>query len=531
MASLTKTTTTTPKRKFWGSKQIIARYRNLGLSALLFLFTVLLLIGYLSPFGYMGVTSIKTKPQITEKSILPQSPIVYRYEGDPYPEWSVLTGTKYPLYYVPDENGAVHEWALIAETDEATIFLDPANVREGVIEWVGDPSTLEPVTEAKTFTYVGTGYREEGVVRGTKYQLYDVPIDGETQRLAHFKSEGDTHYFLNPADSEGGIVEWQGDLATATVIEEALTYTHRGKKIPEVVVQPGTDYPLYEVPTVDGGTQRWAMVQKGIPGQTETYFIDPENLDAGLLAWSEQPFADQQRPDARPIKQFDAHWENFSQAWREVGFPRLLFNTIGIAVLGMIGTVISCTLVAYAFTRFPIPFKNVLFIILLSTIILPKQVTLVPTYFVFSQVLGWTGTWLPLIVPHFFANAYNVLLLRQYFATLPIELDEAAMIDGAGPFRILISVIIPQAWPAIVAVSLFHFVFAWNDYFEPLIYTLGNPEIRPLSVGIQVFNFVYDQQPQLIQATALMGLVIPVVLFFLAQRVFMRGVIMTGVDK
>ncbi len=525
------TTQTQKKRKYWGSKKIIARYRNLGLSALLFLFTTLLLIGYLSPFGYMGVTSVKTKPQITEKSILPQSAVIYHYDGEQYPEWSVLTGTRYPLYYVPDENSAIHEWALIATLDEETIFLDPANAREGAFEWAGDPSALEPVTEPETFAYVGTGYREEGVVRGTPYPLYDVTVDGGMQRLALFKSEGDTHFFLNPDDPEGGIVEWQGDLSAATEIERPLTYTHRGKKIPEVVLQPGMDYPLYEVPTVDGGTQRWAMVQEGVPGQTETYFIDPENLDAGLLAWSEQPFSDEQRPNARPVKQYDAHWENFSYAWREVGFPRLLFNTIGIAVLGMIGTVISCTLVAYAFTRFPLPFKGALFMVLISTIILPKQVTLVPTYFVFSQILGWTGTWLPLIVPHFFANAYNVLLLRQYFSTLPIELDEAAMIDGAGPFRILISVIIPQAWPAIVAVSLFHFVFAWNDYFEPLIYTLGNPSIRPLSVGIQVFNFVYDQQPQLIQATALMGLVIPVVLFFLAQRVFMRGVIMTGVDK
>ena len=525
------TRTATPKRKLWGSKFIIARYRNVGLGALLFLFTVLLLIGYLSPFGYMGVTSIKTKPQITQKSILPKSAVVYHYEGEQYPEWSVLTGTKYPLYFVPDESGVVREWALIAELDESTIFIDPANAREGVIEWAGDPSTLEPVTEGETFTYVGTGYRDEGVVRGTPYPLYEVPVDGGMQQLALFKSEGDTHYFLNPADPEDGIVQWQGDLASATELEKALTYMHRGKKIPEIVLQPNMDYPLYEVPTVDGGVQRWAMVQEGIPGQTETTFIDPENLDEGLLAWSEQPFADQQRSTAFPVQQFDAHWENFSQAWREVGFPRLLFNTLCIAILGMIGTVISCTLVAYAFTRVPLPFKNVLFIVLISTIILPKQVTLVPTYFVFSQVLGWTGTWLPLIVPHFFANAYNVLLLRQYFTTLPIELDEAAMIDGAGPFRILISVIIPQAWPAIVAVSLFHFVFAWNDYFEPLIYTLSNPSIRPLSVGIQVFNFVYDQQPQLIQATALMGLIIPVVLFFLAQRVFMRGIIMTGVDK
>ncbi len=520
-----------PKRdNYWGSKLIVAKYRNLGLGALLALFTLLILLAYLSPFGYMTVTSAKNKRQITEKTIFPLSPVVYQYEGEEYPEWSVITGTKYPLYHVPADDGTVQEWALIKELDDRVIFMDPDDPQAGVIEWTGDPATLEPATEPVTFLYVGTSYADEGVVRGSEYPVYEIPLDGATQELALFKSEDGTHYFLDTADPESGIVTWEGDLSIAALLEKPITYTYRGKKIPEVVLQPGAEYPLYEVPAPDGGTQRWAMVREGV-GAVETYFIDPDNLDAGILAWSEQPFAAEQSPTANPVRQFDPQLENFEEAWNSVNFPRHIYNTFMIAVLGVIGTVISCIFVAYAFTRFPLPFKNVLFMVLMSTIILPKQVTLVPTYFVFSQVLGWTGTWLPLIVPHFFANAYNVLLLRQYFRTLPIELDEAAMIDGAGPFRILVSVIIPQSWPAIVAVSLFHFVFAWNDYFEPLIYTLSNPKIAPISVAIQRFNFVYDQQPHLIQATALMALIPPVVLFFLAQRVFMRGVVMTGVDK
>ena len=195
-----------------------------------------------------------------------------------------------------------------------------------------------------------------------------------------------------------------------------------------------------------------------------------------------------------------------------------------------IGTLLSCIMVAYAFARFPLPFKGALFMILIATIILPKQVLLVPTY-AFFDLIGWTGTWLPLIVPHFFANAFNVFLLRQYFLQLPRELDEAAMIDGAGPLRILTSVIIPQSYPVIIAVALFHIVFAWNDYFEPLLYTLGKPNLQPISVGIQQFNFIYSQQPHLIQATALLGMILPVLLFFFSQRFFMRGVVITGVDK
>jgi multiple sugar transport system permease protein len=135
------------------------------------------------------------------------------------------------------------------------------------------------------------------------------------------------------------------------------------------------------------------------------------------------------------------------------------------------------------------------------------------------------------MVPHFFANAYNVFLLRQFFLTLPRELDESAMIDGAGPFRILWSVILPQSFPVLVAVSLFHIVFAWNDYFGPLIYLSTARENWPISVALSNFNGIYGSEPQLIQAGALMALILPVLLFFVAQRFFIQGIVITGVDK
>ena len=167
---------------------------------------------------------------------------------------------------------------------------------------------------------------------------------------------------------------------------------------------------------------------------------------------------------------------------------------------------------------------------MLATIILPFQVTLIPSYAVYLQ-LGWVGTWLPLIVPHFFANAYNVFLLRQYFLTIPRELDEAAMIDGAGPLRILTAVVVPQAKAAIVAVTLFHFFWAWNEYFLPLIYLQSQPDLQPLAVGLARFNALYSQEPTLIQAAAILAMALPVAVFFLAQRAFMRGIVVTGVDK
>ncbi len=289
---------------------------------------------------------------------------------------------------------------------------------------------------------------------------------------------------------------------------------------PKSISYQGQDVPIYKVPT-DAGLKELALVKKG---PKSSQFVDPANPDAGVITWPGN------WRTLELVQTFNPRFQNFPDAWNLANFPRMFRNTLAIAVAGMIGTLLSCICVAYAFARFPIPGKNILFIILIATIILPTQVTLIPTYAFFATI-GWTGTWLPLIVPHFFANAYNVFLLRQFFLTLPRELDEAAMIDGAGPFRILRSVIIPQAWPVIIAVAVFHFIFAWNDYFSPLIYLLSTPELQPISVGIQIFNFQYGPQPEMVQATSLMAMVLPLAIFFLAQRVFMRGVIITGVEK
>lgn len=290
---------------------------------------------------------------------------------------------------------------------------------------------------------------------------------------------------------------------------------------PEVITYQEKEYPVYKVPFEDGSVRELALFKKG---RQTSQFIDPANLDAEPIEWQGNWRSLDQVTTLAP------HFENFGTAWEAINFPRLFGNTIAIALIGVVGTLLSCIAVAYAFARFPIPGKNILFIILIGTIILPRQVTLIPTYALFAKI-GWTGTWLPLTVPHFFANAYNVFLLRQFFMTLPRELDEAAMIDGANPFTVLVRVIIPQSWPAIISVGLFHFIFAWNDYFGPLLYLLGKPELQPISVGVQVFNFQYGSRPELVQATSLMAMVLPLVIFFFAQKIFMRGVVITGVEK
>jgi multiple sugar transport system permease protein len=289
---------------------------------------------------------------------------------------------------------------------------------------------------------------------------------------------------------------------------------------PLTATYQGAEYPLYTV-TIDGVTRNLMLVVKG---REQSTFVDPADASATEIVWQGR---------WRTLNQawtFAPALDTFTTTWSQLNFPKVLFNTAGIAVLSTLAAVISSALVAYGFSRFRFPGKNIMFIILIATIILPFQVTLIPTYVIFTR-LGWNGTWLPLIVPHLFANAYNVFLLRQYFMSIPRDLVEAAIIDGASPFRILRSVILPLSVPAIVAVSLFHFFFAWNDFFLPLLYLAGKPELQPLSVAIQRYNELYLTQPTLIQAAALMTMAVPVVVFFLAQRAFMRGVVITGVEK
>ncbi len=283
----------------------------------------------------------------------------------------------------------------------------------------------------------------------------------------------------------------------------------------------GKEYDLYKVPDENGVTHNWAMFKKG---REESLFLDPENPDAGPVTW-----VGKWRTLDRVWK-FYINWGNFVRVWTELRMPLLLWNTVVIATLGTIGTTVSCTIVAYGFSRFRFPGKDAIFTVLIGTIILPGFVTLIPTYTIFYR-MGWVGTWLPLIVPHFFANAFNVFLLRQFFMTIPHALDEAAMIDGANPLQILVKVVLPQSLPVIVAVAVGHFLWSWNNYFDPLIYLLSERDLHPIALGIQSYNSLYGTEPHLIQASSLLGLLLPVALFFFAQRYFIQGIVFTGVEK
>jgi multiple sugar transport system permease protein len=303
---------------------------------------------------------------------------------------------------------------------------------------------------------------------------------------------------------------------TALKTEEQLA---NGRTLPmsqQTTTIDGTEYPVLDVP-FDDGSRSLALVK---PGRKESTFVDPAAPDTEIVwegNWRTLPAS----------YNLDPKFENFTSAWDKLGFLRLIRNTMIIAGIGMAGTIIASTLVAYGLSRFRIRFKGLILGTLLATIILPRFVTLVPTYVIFDK-LNWIGTFLPLTVPHFFGSAYNVFLLRQFFLTIPRDLDEAASIDGAGPLRTLVTVILPQAKGAILAVALFHFFYAWNDFLEPLIYLQGNADRVPIAVGLFQFTGLYDSDITLIQAGALISMAIPILVFVFLQRIFLRGIDLSG---
>jgi multiple sugar transport system permease protein len=231
--------------------------------------------------------------------------------------------------------------------------------------------------------------------------------------------------------------------------------------------------------------------------------------------------------DGKRVTDVRLHWENYPKAMTMVPFIKYIWNTLLIVVTTLVGVLISCTLVAYGFARFRAPWFNILFLLLLSTIMLPSQVTLIPQFVMFQKI-GWYNTFYPLIIPAFFANAWDVFLLRQFFMSIPIEMDDAAKIDGAGAFGVLWYIILPQSWPAIATISIFHFLWAWNDFFGPLIY-LQDKAKWTVAIGLQSFSAMYSRQTTSMMAAATVTMLPCLLLFFFAQRLFIQGVVVSGI--
>jgi multiple sugar transport system permease protein len=224
------------------------------------------------------------------------------------------------------------------------------------------------------------------------------------------------------------------------------------------------------------------------------------------------------------------HWSNFTEVFAKVDLWTASLNSFEYAFFSSVGVVLSSVPVAYALARLQWRGRGLMFMLVLATMMLPQQVTAVPLYVMYVK-LGWINHLTPLIVPSFFGDAFSIFLLRQFFLTIPQEYVDAARVDGAGEFRILLRVVVPLAKPAIAAVGLFSFLFAWNDFFGPLLYTKGDITHKSWTVGVALSELrgLHSVQTNLIMAATVLFMLPVVALFFAAQRVFVEGVTLTGV--
>jgi multiple sugar transport system permease protein len=221
-------------------------------------------------------------------------------------------------------------------------------------------------------------------------------------------------------------------------------------------------------------------------------------------------------------------WSNFVDVFHTAPIWRYGLNTMLYAGLATVGVLVSSIPVAYALSRLRWRGRDAVFVFVLVALMLPVQVTIVPVYVLFAK-LHLVGSLWPLIIPNFLGDAFSIFLLRQFFLTIPEEYVDAARVDGCGELRILVSVFLRLAKPAIAAVALFSFLYCFNDFFGPLLYTSENSNNWTLSLGLSQFRNVYQVQWNLTMAATLMFMAPVIILFFLAQRAFVEGVTLTGV--
>lgn len=297
----------------------------------------------------------------------------------------------------------------------------------------------------------------------------------------------------------------------------------------------GADYPLMEVPTEDG-IKQWALIETH---RTYSEFIDPQNPNKGLIHW------DGYWGSLKSVYAFQLTLDSFN-FWQEANLPQGMLNTLIVLGITEIAVLATSIAVAYGFSRFRIPGGKWLFFLLVATIMIPDSITLIPTYrtyynfiyiwlprqsflqFAFS--IPWN--WLPLIAPHFFSSAIFVFLLRQNFLSIPRDLDEAAMLEGAGPLRILIQIILPQSIPVVATVAMLHFFYMWNEVRNSSLYHGANSNYWLLSTRVQFGEPPLGVNPEpAIQSGALILMFVPIIVLLAFQRFFMQDMSVTGMEK
>jgi multiple sugar transport system permease protein len=221
-------------------------------------------------------------------------------------------------------------------------------------------------------------------------------------------------------------------------------------------------------------------------------------------------------------------WSNFVDVFRQVPLLRYAANTMLYACGTVLGMLVSSVPAAYALSRLRWRGRDAAFVVVLAALLIPIQVLIVPQYVLFAK-LHLVGSLWPLVIPNFFGDAFSIFLLRQFLLTIPEEYADAARVDGATEWQVMLRVILPLAKPAIAAAALFNFLYAWNDFFGPLLYTSESRAHWTLSLGLSQFRTLYQVQWNLTMAATLLMMLPVIILFFLAQKVFVQGVTLTGV--
>jgi len=220
-------------------------------------------------------------------------------------------------------------------------------------------------------------------------------------------------------------------------------------------------------------------------------------------------------------------WSNYVEPFQTHPFGAWYMNTLILVSCNVLGVLVSSSLVAYAFARIDFRGRNVLFLILLSTMMLPGQVTLIPVFYLFTKI-GWVDSLKPLIVPSFFGSAFYIFLLRQFFMTIHPEMDDAAEIDGCSLFGIFWRIVLPIAKPALGVVAIYEFTYSWNDFFGPLIY-VNSPNKFPVALGLRFFQTRFDPQLGPTMAMTFISIIPILITFYVAQRGFVQGIVISGV--
>jgi multiple sugar transport system permease protein len=291
------------------------------------------------------------------------------------------------------------------------------------------------------------------------------------------------------------------------------------------MVVNGKELPIY---TVKLGDQVKDLAMLNV---AEGYgdFVDPQNPS--------QTYSQVRMKFATPKLKVGFRWVNYIDAMERatrpglgVNFMTYFKNSLIIAFFTILGTLLANAPVAYAFARIKFPGRDILFIFVLATMMLPFQVTMIPLYLFFNENLHWGDTFLPLLVPAFFANAWDVFLLRQFFRTIPEEMADAARVDGASEFNIFTRIVLPLSVPVLAAITVFTFLYAWNDFQGPLLY-LTSPQNYTMALGLQDFKGQRIVSWNLLMAASVVFTLPIIVAFFFAQKTFIQGIKLTGLKE